>query len=234
MLRIGMVEDDAAQRSLLRSYLTRFFQGKAAPEILEYEEGTSFLKALPENLDILFLDIAMGGPNGVEVARKFREKDRKTIIIFVTEMVQYALEGYSVNATDFLIKPVYYNSFCVSLEKALSILRDRMPEMIQITFDKTTTLVDVTSILYIETDGKRTLVHTRSRDLPCTETMKVLEEKLDSHGFVRCHQAFLVNLRFVESVSRQEILVQGKSIPISRYRREEFLRKMTRFVGGFL
>ena len=234
MLRIAIVEDEEDQRKVLAEYIRQYFRGHDEVELYEYRDGEEFLQESTPIMDILFLDIVMKHSNGMDTARAMRLTNKKTLLIFVTEMFQYALEGYSVDALDFLIKPVYYSSFCVSMKKALDVLHDRMPQMFCITFDKTTSLVDIASITYLETEGKRILIHAKSGDYPCTEPMKVLEEKLEPYGFVRCHQAYLVNVRYVDSIRKTELTLDGATIPVSRYKREEFLRKMARFVGGIL
>ena len=155
MLQIAIVEDDIRQQELLKEYLKRYFREDEKPAIMVYESGETFLAEQGRKPDILFLDIAMAGMSGMETARKIRETDRTMILIFVTELFQYALEGYAVNATDFLIKPVYYPSFCVSVKRAMDLLSERKPGMIRIPFDKTVTMVDISSIFFFLLDETR-------------------------------------------------------------------------------
>ena len=188
--------------------------------------------AASAQFDVVFLDIVMARSNGIEVARRIRERDSNVVIIFVTEAVQYALEGYGVQATDFLIKPLYYTSFCSSMQRALAVLKRRAPSMIQINYDKTVTYLDVSTIFYIETKAKGTLIHSQSGDYDCTDTMKDLAAKLAPFGFGRCHQAYIVNTAYVESVRKREVLVRGQWLPMSRYKRDEFVTTLLKEVGG--
>lgn len=152
--------------------------------------------------------------------------------MFVTEAVQFALEGYTVQASDFLVKPLYYTSFRSAMLRALATVSRRAPHFIQIPYDKLSALVDVASIVFIETRGKRTAVHTTSGDYDCSLTMRELETRLQPHGFGRCHQAFIVNVAFIESVRKTEVVVRGRAIPISRNKREKFIETILREVGA--
>ncbi|MBR1813102.1 MAG: response regulator transcription factor [Lachnospiraceae bacterium] len=235
MFDIAIVEDHEEHRELLKNYILRYFGGREdAAKIRCYPDGEDFLKDRADPPDVVFLDIVMERLGGMETARRIRETNSKTLICFVTEMYQYALDGYSVNAVDYLVKPVRYESFCGSFRKILRILNGRVPKLMQIDYDKTSSFVDIASIYYIETDGKKMLVHTASGDYPCAGTMKAMEEKLKEEGFARCHQAYLVNLRYVETVRKAEIVVCKEKLPVSRYKREEFLQALTRFVGAVL
>ncbi|MCD8023043.1 MAG: LytTR family DNA-binding domain-containing protein [Lachnospiraceae bacterium] len=234
MLRLVIVEDDPKEQEILKGYIERYFAETESCEVSVFSDGTELLARYPSEPDILFLDIAMKQSNGVAVAKEVRKRDSRVLILFVTEMAQYALEGYKVNACDFLVKPVYYTSFCNSMKRAMAVLKRRMPDMIEVHYDKTSRYLDVATIYYIETSNKKTLFHTQSGDFFASDTMKMLEEKLESHGILRCHQAFLVNVRFIESVYRQEVLVHGIAIPISRQKREDFLQKFVSYMGGNL
>ncbi len=232
MLHIAVVEDDANYQKTLVGYLRDFLSGREAYECAVFDDGADFLTDTPAELDILFLDIMMARSNGIDVAHAVRAHDENVAIVFVTEAVQYALEGYGVRATDFLVKPLYYTSFCNSMQRALATLHRRAPHMVRIDFDKTTSYVDASSIHYIETRSKGTLVHAQSGDYECSEPLRALEERLAPLGFGRCHQAYLVNVSHVETVRKTEVLVCGTWLPLSRARREGFVGLLVREVGA--
>lgn len=232
MVRIAVVEDDPGHRKTLVGYVRQFFSDGEAYECLTFSDGADYLAAARTDVDVLFLDIVMERSNGLEVARRVREADERVVIVFVTEAVQYALEGYTVQASDFLVKPLYYTSFRSAMLRALATLRRRAPRLVEIPFDKSSVLLDAGTIVFVETRGKRTAVHTTTGEYACNLTMRELEGLLGPHGFSRCHQAFIVNVAFIESIRKTEVVVRGHTVPISRNRREKFIETVLREVGA--
>lgn len=232
MIRMAVVDDDPNHRRTLVGYIKDFFADREPYDCAVFEDGADFLASLPAELDIVFLDIVMGRTNGVDVAHSLRERDGGVAIVFITEAVQYALEGYGVQASDFLIKPLYYTSFCACMQRVLATVKRRKPLMIKVDYDKTVHYLDVSTIYAIETCSKKVVIHAQSGDYLCSNTLKDLETRLAPYGFARCHHAYIVNTAFVETVRKQEVLVRGQWIPLSRQRREEFMQRMLSDVGG--
>lgn len=230
MLRIAIVDDEQKERERLKQYVERYFlkRGQEAAVSL-YDDGETLLQAARGTLDLLFLDIQMGRMDGLSAARQLRATDEEVLIVFITNMAQYAIDGYSVNALDFLVKPIDWERTERVLDKAGKHLANRKPEMISLRNSEGLFVVDTRDILYIETDGRNLLLHTEKAKLRCHETLQNLEEKLSGH-FFRCHNAFLVNLRKVERVTGSDIVVGGRNIPLSKHRRREFMQAMARFV----
>lgn len=235
MIHIAIAENDPADLEQLKSFCKRFFASIGEDiRFSVYENGLRLTENYPAEPDILFLDIAMPLCNGIHAARRVREFDPKVMILFVTNMVQYVFQGYEVNAFDFVVKPLMYSSFSAAMERAMRQLKKRTPAYLKIDFEKRTRLVDVSAILYIETLGKKTLIHLRGEACPCGESMKELERRLEPLGFCRCHQAYIVNLDYVTQVGVAEIQLGEAVIPISRSREAEFLAALTNHVGGIL
>ena len=234
MIRFAIVEDDPDCQRTIVSYIHDFFDGRDEVDCTVFDDGADFLAARRDDFDIIFLDIMMPKSNGIDVARTIRQNDPKVVIIFVTEATQYALDGYGVAATDFLVKPLFRTSFNTAMERALALVERRQATMLQVNFDKTTSYVNIGSIFYIETKNKAALIHAQSGDYMCSDTMRELETKLGPFGFGRCHQAYIVNTAYVESVTKTDVLVRGERIPLSRNRREEFVALLLREVGSTL
>ena len=113
-MKIAIVDDTLEDRQLLTDYLKRYQQENNLQLIVHtFSSGLDLLGENREGYDILFLDIEMPGCDGLEVTQEIRQRDSAVSIIFVTSMAQYAIDGYQVNAFDFIVKPIgYYNVLC--------------------------------------------------------------------------------------------------------------------------
>ena len=120
MLKIGLVDDDICYLEQMKTYLKQFCEEEnVACQIEEFHNGLNFVEDYSGDLDVVFLDIEMPHLNGMEAAKRVREKDPSLGIIFVTNMAQYAIRGYEVNAIDFIVKPVKYFVFADTLKSAI-------------------------------------------------------------------------------------------------------------------
>lgn len=231
MIRMAVVDDDPEHRRLLVGYIKDFFADREPYECAVFDDGDDLLVA-PAEFDVVFLDIVMDRSNGVDVAHALRERDESVAIVFITEAVQYALEGYGVRAADFLIKPLYYTSFCACMQRVLATVRKHRPTLLRVEYGKTVHHLDISSIYVVETRNKKVVIHARSGDYLCSDTLKGLEERLAPHGFGRCHHAYIVNTAYVETVRKQDVLVHGSWIPMSRQRRDAFMELLLKEIGG--
>mgnify|MGYP001632116583 CR=1 FL=1 len=126
MTRIAIVEDEAAVREQLAGYVQRYTRQYGTPfEVTEFADGMEILEDYRPQFDIIFLDVEMKHLDGMETARRIRERDGGVLIVFITNMAQYAIRGYAVGALDYVLKPVPYFAFSQQLQKALGQLKKR-------------------------------------------------------------------------------------------------------------
>lgn len=125
-MNVIIVEDEEKQQSILKRFLNEYFEEKKVAYSVEtYFDGENFLKDYKKgNADLIFMDIELGTNhlNGMEVSKKLREIDNDVLLIFVTNMAQFAIEGYSVDALDFVVKPILYEPFKMKMEKTFKVL----------------------------------------------------------------------------------------------------------------
>lgn len=242
LVTIAIVEDNPRDRDVLADYLQRAassgdFGPDLRPEdlrILSYADGEAFVEGRPERVDIALLDIEMEPLNGIEAARRIRAFDDDMVIVFVTNLFQFALEGYEVQALDFIVKPVRYQGFVTVMSRALQTIERRRPHYIRLEFGRSQSLVDVASITYVETQRKRLMVHTRGGVDHCASSLKALAEKLEPYGFAMPHQSYLVNLAYVERIDALSTVVAGDAVPISRHKRAAFTQAFATYIGRML
>lgn len=233
-MRIAICDDEEYILSLIEGYILKYSElcgytftwakFKKGQELLDYLKDK-------KDIDIIFLDIQIPGMNGIDVAREIRKKDSKVKIFFLTSLIKYAIEGYSVKAERYLIKPLKYGQFEKELATVLKTIEVENDRFFIEKNDNGIFKIMLSDVIYIETIGRNTLIHTTSDNVVSYRNMKEHENLLDS-CFFRCHRAFIVNLAFVKSVvDFNVILEKDKIIPLSKYRKKDFKEALLDYYG---
>ena len=233
MVKIAIVEDDAKAAQLLASYLTRFSgeQG-AAFEVAQYRDAVSFLEGYRSAFDVVFMDIELPHMNGMDAARRLRELDRQIVLVFVTNMAQYAVKGYEVDALDFIVKPVAYPDFVFKMKRVLSALKVNEEREITISLAKRGLCrVSSSKLLYVEVSGHKLRYHLADETLEAGGTLSKAEDELRAWGFLRCNSCYLVNPRHVEWVRGYAVKVGDDELQISHPKRKEFMKGLTEWLA---
>ena len=232
-MRIAVVEDEEAVRRQLTAYIDRYFEGNGLRYQLSlFEDGDEILENYTASYDLILLDIQMKRLNGLETAQRLRELDENVYLIFVTNLANYAIKGYSVNAFDFVLKPVNYLMLKALLARVEKKLDARISPSIALPTEKGMARVEVREITYVETNNHLSVVHTDRGDYTLRESMKNIEEMLKGQPVFRCNNCYLVNLSRVEGVENSEVIVPGAALAISRPRYKAFMEALTRYMGG--
>lgn len=232
-MNIAIVEDDIKTREQLARHIAEYYKNdKAKYQLSEFSDGDEILENYNASYDLILLDIQMARMDGMETAQRIRALDEDVYLIFVTNMANYAIRGYSVNALDFMLKPVNVLLLRQMLSRVEKLLSGRQKRYITLPTQSGLTRIDVSSIQYVETFNHAVRVHTDRGNYPVRRTMKNMEALLDGHGFFRCNNCYLVNLQKVERVERNEVHVGGHELGISRPRYKAFMEELTRYIGG--
>lgn len=219
MLKIAVCEDEKKQRELIKDYLTKILNEiNISYEINTFNSGEELFNNYPKDIDIFLLDILMDKINGMDTARKIREKDNKAEIIFITSLIEYALEGYEVRAYRYLIKPVKYENLkknIINCKKEIDIKN----KYIIVKEQGNQIKLDINEITYVEVQKETITIHTLNEVYKTNGTMINIEKDIDCDRFFRCHKSFLVNLEHIKSIKQYTaILENSEEVPISRYR----------------
>ncbi|MEG2786356.1 MAG: LytTR family DNA-binding domain-containing protein [Romboutsia sp.] len=222
MIKIAICEDEKEQQELLKTYIDQIFKGLSVQSKLEvFNSGEELLESYPKDIDILLLDIQMGQINGMETARKIRSIDYKVEIIFITSLIEYALEGYEVRAYRYLIKPVNYDNLKENIINCIKEV-DIKNKYIMVKEQGNQIKLDINEITYVEVQKETITIHTLSEVYRINGTMNNIEKEIDCNRFFRCHKSFLVNLEHVKSIKQYiAILENSEEVPVSRYRFKE-------------
>lgn len=233
MLRIAICDDEQPVRMQLRKLVERQIDA----DILEFGDGESLLES-GEELDILLLDICIGdtvdGPNmnGMETARKFREKSR-ALIIFITALREYACQAFDVEAFHYLLKPVDEAKFKAVLAKAARLADYRKArEPLVVKVEGSYYSIPAEDIYYAESGGRKIILHTVRGNLSYYEKMDHLEKKLGS-AFFRSHRGYLVHLGKVASYDSGGITMEnGDRVYLSKQKYAKFIETYMEYLGS--
>lgn len=233
MIRIAIVDDEPTSVEELKNYLIQYQkERKEEISITTFSDGDEIVENYKAEYDMILLDIEMRFMDGMTAANIIRESDPEVIIIFITNMAQYAINGYTVNATDYVLKPVSYFSFSQRLDKAIGRINHKVKKFIAIGIKGGTVKLYISDICYIESQGHRLIFHTMTEEYVTFATMKEIEEKLGEMDFFRCNKGCLINLAFVDSVQDGCVIINGERLVISRARKKEFMEQLTNYLGG--
>lgn len=233
MLRIAVVEDEAAYARNLVKFCTKY--GKEKQEdvsVVCYDNPILFIEKYRGEFDLILMDILMPQMNGMECARRLRKRDENVMLCFVTNMAQYAIQGYEVGAVDFIIKPVTYDEFSMKLDRITRILKKQAAATILISSRNAMIKVDIRELYFVEVYNHSLIYHTGKGSYEAYGKLSSLEEDERFSRFIRVSPSHLVNCSQVSAVMDDCLVVKGVQIPISRRRRKECLEKMAAILGG--
>ncbi len=233
-IRVSIVEDDAGYSHYLEECLERYAGEKNGSfHIKKYDRAEFFLHDYKTGSDLVFMDVELGNGvlNGMEAARKLRALDPTVLIIFVTNMPQYAPEGYSVDALDYCLKPVNYNNLKVKLDRAVKVLEERNGIPVKVKDKKGTRILSSGDIMYIEVMGHDLMFHTVDEIIESYGGLSEREEELTGLNFARCSASLLVNLSYVKGLYGDEIQVGKDMLKIGRSKKKAFMEQLNAYLG---
>lgn len=232
MIRIAIVEDDPACRKQLQAYLAEYAQTTDEKfDVRVFDDGDAIVSDYRATYDIILMDIQMKHMDGMRAAQAIRRLDAEVMIVFITNLASYAVKSYSVEAFDYLLKPVLYPAFCQSLNRALRRMQRSTRHYLWINQKSGAQKVDCAHIYFIEVNGHTLLYHTAEGEISAVGTMREVENQLEGRPFFRCNKGYLVNLEHVDSVVGHDALVHGNTVQISRAKKTAFMEALNRHIN---
>lgn len=230
-MKIAICDDREDDRSALKALLETCGHDF---EIKEYGSGEELYADMGyiRECGIVFLDINMDGMDGLEAARKIKAECPKVHIVLVTAYMNYALDGYKVKASRFLLKDDLVQTLQECVDDILKEIRQE-ERVVEFCFVEGNVRLKVDDIIYIETSKHKNVFYTQGQTFSIYKKMDELEEDLKGMGFVRIHQSFLINMKCIEKISSYVmILTTGKEISVPKSRYPEVKRQYTLFKGA--
>lgn len=181
------------------------------------------------DFDLIFLDIQMQKPDGMETARLLRQRGTRSLLIFVTVLQECVFGAFEVEAFDYLLKPLDDARFVRTMDRALRALMQGARKSILIRQGASCTVVPLDHILFCEVQGRELYLHrTDEGILQCRERLEAFAQRLDER-FFRCHRSYLVNLDHMRGIhAGRALLSPDGDIPVSRLRERELMQALLR------
>ena len=226
-MNIAICEDNIEELNIINEYIEQWSKNNNIKvKIDKYQSSESFLFEWTDynKYDIVFFDIKMKKVSGIELSNLVREKNKVVDIVFVTGMIEYALHGYKVSAMQYLLKPIKQDDIYSCLNKVLERIdsTDESSKFMIIKTPKKSMKLNYDEIYYFEMFSPNIVIHTIKEEIALRKKISEIEKELKSSSFIRCHRSYIVNLKYVKSISKKTIILENEvSIPLSRNKYKE-------------
>ena len=223
MFHIALCDDEAAQRQLARKMLDSYFavRGTAA-KIWEFSDGQSLLNAaLDQTFDLYLLDIVMPETDGIDLGLALRKSDKNGVIIYLTTSPDFALEGYSVKAAAYLLKPVSEERLFAALDDALKTVAERRAQSVMVKTAEGTSRLPLDDILYAEQIERLPYYHLRDGSCVTGVTIRTsfreaMKPLLADGRFYLCGASLVFNLHHIKRVTRSDAFPGSRQVPVPK------------------
>lgn len=237
MLRIAICDDQEVAAAVIATFLKDYFDALAIEyEIVEYSNGEALVDDYKDgvaNYQLAFLDIIMNGITGIEVARHIRELDLNVKLVFTTSSSDYILEGYDVFAFGYLLKPLDVQKLEYVCEQFLKTTDDINKKSISIKSQRKTINLFYRDIIFVESNNTSLIFHTKDGSIYRTYgKLTDVQERLNDDRFLRCHQSYIVNMRYIRECNQDFIMITNDIVPIRKKEKKMFSDLYLKYIRG--
>lgn len=225
MLKIAVCDDERTYLEKIKNYIIIELKANYVEDfvIKTFNSGIELFEAekMLNEYQVFFLDINMEEMNGLEIAQKIRENNSKALLVLVTAYIDYAMEGYKVEAIRFIIKDMLQEMMPECIYTIIKKLRLKNHK-IEYNFAKGKKEIFTDSVVYIESDRHRVIFYVFNSNNLLDEyylydKLDNVEQELKNYGFLRIHKSYLVNMQYIEDILRYKaVLSTGAELPIPR------------------
>ncbi len=230
MIKFAICDDEAIMAEEIFASLSEYMAEKQLTDyqVSSFSDGRSLLESGCD-FDLIFLDIQMEQPDGMETAKMLRQRGCGSLLVFVTVLREYVFDAFEVQAYDYLIKPLDGRHFKRTMDRAVRDLEQRRAKSIIVHRGSSCEVVLLSGIIYCEVMGRKIYIHQKDgRIIDYYEKLDALERRVDGR-FFRCHRSYLVNLDYVRGLNGGRVrLHPGAEIPVSRLREHDLTQALLR------
>ena len=232
MIKFAICDDEPMMAQALAGHLADYMKEKSmtAYSVSSFPDGGTLLDAV-DRFDVIFLDIQMEQPDGMETAKLLRQRGDHSLLVFVTVLKECVFDSFQVEAFDYLLKPLGSARFYQTMDRVLRSLEQRTAEDIVIQRGTGCEVVLISDIVYCEVLGRKVYLHKQDGTVSgYYDKLEDLERRLDGR-FFKCHRSYLVNLDYVRGCQDGQVLLSlGERIPASRLRERELTQALLRYM----
>lgn len=233
MIRVAVVEDSEKWRSTIKGFFEAFGRENNVDFLIEtFDRGEAFLCRGSKPFDLVLMDIDLPGQNGMETSKELRLANENVCLVFLTELPQFALQGYEVNAYDFLIKPIGYDLFSVKLNRILRHIGASSDKSFMLMEGNGGRRLHYDEILYFE--SQKHYIYFHLADGSSTRIRSSLEDiqgEFLLNGFSKINRSIIVNLSKIDDYGRDDVRIGDEKLPLSRVYRSSFVADLNNFLG---
>lgn len=232
MLKLAIVEDDIVYRNEFKVFLAHYEKETGQTfQISEYTDGDDILANYKSDYDIILMDVEMAFVDGMTAAEEIRKVDNETTIIFITNMPQYAIRGYTVGALDYILKPVNYYAFSQTITRAIGRRANLKKKYLSVKIKGGVQKIDTDRIRYIEVMDHDLIFHTLDGEINSKGSISKMVDILKGNHFFLCNKAYLINLAFVDAIQNNDAYIGDDVIQVSRAKKKALMDAMNHFMS---
>nr|WP_067054871.1 LytTR family DNA-binding domain-containing protein [Mucilaginibacter sp. L294] len=232
--RVLIVDDEPYAIEIIEGYLAKFSEMELVGKCGDAIQAFQLLQHKP--VDLMFLDIQMPGIKGTDLLKSLKNPPK---VIFTTAYSEYALEGFELNAIDYLLKPIPFERFMRAIDKVYQLQDHKSRTMvtqevpvgdhesfIYLKVERKTVKININDILWVESLRDYVKVITKEQTYMSKQKISLLEEMLPDHKFIRIHRSFLVAMAKIESFYSYRLDINGHELPIGRNYKQEVQKRL--------
>ncbi|GHU40042.1 DNA-binding response regulator [Clostridia bacterium] len=245
-MKIAICDDEQHCRESFRQILLACKEMLPDLSIASFSSGDELISCYlkQEMFDVIFLDIEMPGLSGLETGHQIRKMDKNAIIVFLTSFEHYVFQTFEIETFDFLTKPVQMDT-AQSLIRRIATKYQHQHYFVHIKWQEQSHSLEVHEIAYVEGYDRHAIFHTNRtgtgntfKKYECVGKLNDYEKKLNSYGFLRCHQGFLVNMRYITDIGSKQISINrgltdspNEEIDMSVRKKADCLRAYNKYLA---
>ena len=234
MISIAICEDDVKQQQVLEALLNEIGL-KESLNLHKFNSGEDLIKSYESGnkYSIVLLDMQLNEMDGIQTAKIIKQFDKNCLFIIITSIMEYAVEGYSIDAYEFIMKPVNKDKFNTVIKNAIKELQSRMNKTYLVKTRERMATIRLSEIRYIESNKNGVIIHTNEQTYNDKDNISSVEKRLKQDGFIRISRYYIVNIYQVKEIGVSKIiLVNGEELIYSNKYRDDINKEYLNFMMG--